>query len=81
MRYLLALVCPPVALLAGGRRWQAVLALVIDLIGLATIRWGVGYLAICGCILWAMNMVSEDLARTETDQFVRSVKPIKMFRN
>lgn len=80
MRYLLALICPPLALLLCHRPWQAGVALALLVVGLATFWWGVGALILFGIIIWAMNAVSDQIAAREISRFVRTVKPIRTYR-
>ncbi len=81
MRYLLALVCPPLALLVCRRRGQALICSGLCLAGLVSARWGPGVLLLFGCILWAVNAVGDDRAAAVSDRFIRAVKPIPMTRD
>ena len=80
MRYLLALVCPPLGLRACGRPRQALANLILCLVGVATIRWGLGIIAIAGAAMWAIHTVADERASIETDQFIRTVRPIRGYR-
>ena len=80
LRYLFALICPPMALLLCHRGWQASFALILCLLGLASVRWGVGILVLFGCILWAVNAVGDDRAAAVSARFVWTVKPIRTIR-
>ena len=80
MRYLLALVCPPAALLACHRPWQAGVVLLLCLAGLASWGWGVGILLLCWAILWAANGVGDDRAAAASKQFIRAVRPVRSAR-
>ncbi len=80
MRYLLALLCPPAALLACRRPRQAMAALILWLVGLASIGWGVGVVILFGCILWAANAVGDHRAAIDAARFIRTVKPIRTVR-
>ena len=80
MRYLLALVCPPLGLLMSGRPRQAVANLILCLFGVATVRWGLGIIALAGAAMWAIHAVADDRAAFETNQFIRTVKPIRSYR-
>ena len=81
MRYLLALICPPLALWMCHRPWQAAVALGLCLAGVATFWWGVGILILGGTMAWALNAVSDEGAARATRQFIRTVKPIRMTRS
>ncbi len=81
MRYLLALICPPAALLVCERPWQALLSLIFCLAGLASVHWGVGLVGLLGCILWASNVVGNDQASEVSARFIRTVKPIPITRD
>lgn len=81
MRYLLALVCPPLALFLCNRRGQALVCLGLCLAGIASASWGLGVLSLFGCILWAVNAVGDDRAAAVSERFIRSVKPIPMTRD
>ena len=80
MRYLLALVCPPLALFLCHRSSEAAIALILCLVGLASMSWGVGILVIFGCMLWAVNAVGNDRAAAVSARFIRQVKPIRTIR-
>lgn len=80
MRYLLALVCPPAALLACRRPRQAAFVLILCLTGVASWRWGIGVLLLFWAVLWAVNAVGDDRAAHISARFVRSVKPIRPAR-
>ena len=80
MRYLLALVCPPAAIGLCGGRWRAVVAVGLCLLGIASIRWGVGIVLLFGCILWAMHDVGDSRAAAKSARFIRTVKPIRFYR-
>ncbi len=81
MRYLLALICPPLALLLCRRRGQSLVCLILCFAALASMRWGIGVLLLFGCILWAFNVVGDDRAAAMSDRFIRTVKPIPMIRD
>lgn len=81
MNDLLALICPPAALLGCRRPWQAMLSLILCLAGLASVRWGVGVVLLLGCILWACNAVGDDRAAQVSARFIRTVKPIRTVRD
>ena len=80
MRYLLALICPPAALLACHRPGQAIVALILFVAACLTIRWGLGLLLLVGCILWAVNVVGSGRAAEVSAEFVRTVKPFRTVR-
>ena len=81
MRYALALVCPPLALL-GCRRWfQAVLCAILYALAIATARYGIGALIDFFLILWSINVVSDEEAGRQARAFVKTVKPIPVIRS
>ena len=81
MRYLLALICPPAALLACHRPVQAWITGLLGLVGIMLGSWGAALLVWFGCILWAMTAVGDDRAAQDSAQFIRSVKPIPTVRD
>ncbi len=80
MRYALALVCPPLALLCCKKRYQAMIAALLFGLAIATARFGVGALIDFFLILWASNVVGDERARIEAREFVRTVRPIPIIR-
>ena len=78
MRYLLALICPPAALWRCRRWGQAIFAAIAWLAGLATLRWGIGFISIFFCMMWATNAVGDDRAAAVTARFVRSLREARM---
>ena len=80
MRYLLALICPPVALLACRRYGQAAVVAALYLGGFASLHWGVGFLLLFICMLWAANAVGDERAAAESARFIRTIRPIRAYR-
>ena len=80
MRYLMALVCPPLAFVACKKWGQAIPATILFGLAIATARYGVGaFLDFC-LILWAFYAVGDDDARAEARAFVKTVHPIPIVR-
>lgn len=77
MRYLIALICPPLALVLS-RRWVAA-GVVLGLFGwgLLTFRDGWGTVPLLVAILWAIHAVGDADADAESRRFVRSVRPLR----
>ena len=80
MRYVLALLCPPLGLLACERRFQAISAAILFVLAIATARWGVGIVIEFFLILWASNAAGDYDAAREALAFVGTVKPIPIIR-
>ena len=81
MRYAMALVCPPFALL-GCRRWLAsVPCAILYALAIATMAYGIGVLIEFFLILWACNVVGDEEAALEARAFIRTVKPIPIIRS
>ena len=77
MRYLIAVVCPPLALVLS-RRWLAA-GVVLGLFGLGvlSLRDGWGVVPLFVAILWAIHAVGDAAAGDESRRFVRSVRPLR----
>ena len=76
MRYALAMFCPPLALLVSHRPYQAIAAAILYTVAIVTARWGFGVLLEFFLILWATNVVGDELAGREARAFIKTVKPI-----
>jgi hypothetical protein len=76
MRYALAMICPPLALMTCHRSYQAILALILYIVAIFTARWGIGAFIEFFLILWATNAVGDEQAGREAQAFVKTVKPI-----
>jgi hypothetical protein len=81
MRYALALICPPLALLACKKWFQAIPAAVLYGTAIITARYGVGALIEFFLILWAIRAVSDTVANREALTFAKTVKPIPIIRS
>jgi hypothetical protein len=81
MRYVLALICPPLALLACRKWFQAIPAAVLYGLAIVTARYGVGALIEFFLILWAFRAVSDCVANLEARTFTETVKPIPIIRS
>ncbi len=81
MRHVLALICPPLALLACHRTKQAVVSLVLFFVAIATARWGVGVFLDIVLVLWAMRVVGSEIADREVQAFIKTVKPIPVIHS
>jgi hypothetical protein len=57
MLYLVALICPPLALLCCGRFLGAIANLIFSIIGAATAMLGIGIVILIGCIIHAWMAV------------------------
>jgi hypothetical protein len=80
MCYLLALICPPLALLACKRWIQAIPAAVLYGLAIVSARYGAGALIEFFLILWAFRAVSDTVADREARTFAKTVKPIPIIR-
>ena len=76
MRYLLAIFCPPLALLTCHRPWKAIAAAFLYALAIFTARWGVGVFIDFCLILWATHAVGDEQAGREVRAFVKTVQPI-----
>ena len=81
MKYALALICPPAALFACKKRFQAVPAAILFALAIATARSGVGPLIAFFLILWAVRVVGDDRADVEARAFIRTVRPVPIVRD
>ncbi len=80
MRYALALICPPLALLVCKRWVGAIPAAILYLMAIATARYGIGALIEFFLVLWASNAVGDRDAAIEARAFVKDVLPIPIVR-
>jgi hypothetical protein len=76
MRHALALICPPLALRACGRPYQAAVAAILFAAAIVTLSSGFGVFLDFFLILWANHAVGDEDARCEARDFIRTVKPI-----
>jgi hypothetical protein len=77
MRYALAVICPPLALLVSHRPYRAAVAAIFFAIAIATAGYhGLGAFLDFFLILWATNAVGDEKADLEARAFIRTVKPI-----
>ena len=81
MRYVLALICPPLALLSCKRWFQAIPASILYALAIAWAKYGVGALIEFFLILWAFNVAGDEKARREARAFVKTVHPIPVIRS
>jgi len=81
MKYLLALICPPLALMSCKRWFQAIPCTALYGLAIATASIGVGALIEFFLILWAFNQVGDEKAGREARAFVRTVEPIPVIRS
>ncbi len=81
MRYLMALICPPLALMACKRWFQAIPSAILYGLAIVTARYGVGALIEFFLILWAVNVVGDEKAGRESGAFIRTVAPIPVIRS
>ena len=81
MKYLMAFVCPPIALLACEKWAQAIPAALLFALAVATARYGVGALIEFFLILWASNVVGGQQSRREARAFIKTVAPIPIVRD
>ena len=70
MTYLIALICPPLAMALVGRPFRAILATMLLGIAVATWTTGVGLLVAALTILWACRTVGDSRAKRELDGFL-----------
>jgi hypothetical protein len=81
MRYFLAVICPPLALLLSRRWFQAIPATLLYALAIAWAESGFGVLIEFFLILWAFRIVGERNAEVETRAFARTVRPIPVIRS
>jgi hypothetical protein len=73
MRYLFAVVCPPLAFLSCGRWGRAAIASVLFALAIATTHLGLGIAIEFLLILWAVGSVGDENARLVSRGFIASV--------
>jgi hypothetical protein len=81
MRYALALVCPPLALLTCKRWVQAIPSAILYALAIAWAKYGFGALIEFVLILWAFNVVGDEKAGRDARAFVKTVEPIPIIRS
>jgi hypothetical protein len=81
MRYILALICPPLAMLTCKRWFQAALSSILYALAIAWAKYGFGALIEFFLILWAFNVVGNEKADQEAREFVATVEPIPVIRS
>ncbi len=81
MRYLTAVLCPPLALVLCRRWFQAIASLALFALAIDWIDNGIGALLDFFLILWAFRVVGERNAAVETREFVQTVEPIPVIRS
>ena len=81
MRYTLALICPPLAMLTCKRWFSAASSAILYALAIAWARYGVGALIEFFLILWAFNVVGNEKAAFEAREFVKTVEPIYIIRD
>ena len=80
MRYALSLICPPLALLACKKWFQAIPAAILYGLAIVSARYGVGALIEFFLILWSFRVVSDTVAIREARTFTKTVRPIPIIR-
>jgi hypothetical protein len=81
MRYILAMFCPPLALLICGRPKQAATCAILFIAAIATAEMGVGLVFDVFLVIWATNAVGDEGASRETLAFKQTVRPILVARD
>ena len=81
MLYLLAVFCPPLALLACRKWFQAIPSAVLYALAIFTARYGIGAVIDFCLILWAFRVVGDSQAEVEAQVFSKTVKPIPYIRS
>ncbi len=72
MRYTLAVICPPLAFVACGKRLRAAVAAVLFVAAVATARIGVGVAIDFLLVLWAFAAVGDHDAHREAVAFIKA---------
>jgi hypothetical protein len=80
MKYLLAVFCPPLAMLACRKWVQALTCAVPFVFAIAWAESALGPLVAFFLILWAFHVVGDHDAGIEARAFVQSVRPIPVRR-
>jgi hypothetical protein len=81
MRYLTAVICPPLALLLCRRWFQAIPSALLYALAMDWMESGVGALIAFFLILWAFRIVGERNAEIESKAFIATVEPIPVVRS
>lgn len=81
MRYILAVFCPPLALLVCKRWFQATCSAILFAVAIASAPYGIGAVIDFFLILWAVNVVGDDKADREAQEFIKTVEPIPVIRS
>lgn len=81
MRYVLALICPPLAFLACKKWARAIPAAALFGLAVVTARYGVGALLELFLVMWAFHAVGDEAANREVRAFVKTVEPIPIIRS
>lgn len=74
MRYLIALLVPPLAILFCGKPFQALLNLPLWVVGIALLFVGIGLLIVPLAILHALMVVHSHLADRRSQRLVAAVQ-------
>ena len=70
MKYVFALVCPPLAILLSRKPVQALGSLVLCFLAVATWSLGVGGILAAITVMWALRVAGEAGANAEVDRFM-----------
>ena len=70
MMYLIALICPPLALALVGRPARAILAAMLLILAAVTWTAGPGLVLAALTVLWAVRVVGDSRAKRELDGFL-----------
>ena len=81
MRYALAFVCPPLALLGCKRRFQAIPSAVLYALAIASANFWIWAFIEFFLVLWAIHAVVDAEAGREARAFVETVEPIPVIRS
>jgi len=81
MRYILAVICPPLALLTCKRWFQAAVCSTLYALAIVWAESGFGALIEFFLILWAVNAVGDEKAGREAQTFIKTVEPIPVIRS
>jgi len=74
MRYLLAILVPPLAVLLCGKPLQAFINLLIWAISIPLCAVGIGFLTIAAPVIHALLTVNSHLADKRTEKLISAVK-------
>ena len=81
MRYAMAFVCPPLALLGCRRKFQAIPSAILYALAIASANFWIGASIDFLLILWAVRVVVDEQADRESRAFVETVEPIPVIRS